>query len=109
MSISARQEEVIQSLVEKMVAFDASLSPEEQALFRTRLIETLGASLDVEGHALELRWSQGPQGLFHSWVIVDDTPERRELIYPSIWASADEAEETSEEIEPLPGTINTPA
>ena len=61
-----------QSLADRLAEFDASLPPRQQALFRSRILLTLGQGQDVVGHRMEQRWDSGPDGLYRTWVYIDD-------------------------------------
>jgi hypothetical protein len=77
-----------QSLAVKLADFDASLSPGERAIFRARIAATLPDTADVVGHRMELRWTSGPDGIFQTWVHIDDSPgsdARRTSLDPARW------------------------
>jgi hypothetical protein len=61
-----------QGLIDKLVDFDATLTPAQRSVFRSRILTTMPDSDDVEGHNWEMRWEAGPAGIFRQWIWVDD-------------------------------------
>lgn len=61
----------LQALVDKLVALEASLTPPQRALFRSRILASMPDASDVEGHAWEMRWQLGAEGVIRQWVWVD--------------------------------------
>jgi hypothetical protein len=69
---SAPTEDDIQTLIDRMVDFDATLTPVQRSVFRSRILAAMPGSDDVEGHNWEMRWEAGPAGIFRQWIWVDD-------------------------------------
>ena len=65
-------EDDIQTLVDKLVDFDAALTPGQRSVFRSRILAAMPGGDDVEGHNWEMRWEAGPTGIFRQWILVDD-------------------------------------
>lgn len=81
-------ESAAQSLANKLIEFDAGLSPSERAIFRARISASMESEEDVEGHRMEQRWEAAPDGLFLRWVHIDDSQESASSpsrIDPSRW------------------------
>ncbi len=62
----------VQALIDKLVDFDASLTPTQRSVFRSRILTTMPDADDVEGHNWEMRWQAGPAGIFRQWIWVED-------------------------------------
>jgi hypothetical protein len=62
----------VQALIDKLVDFDATLTPAQRSVFRSRILTTMPDGDDVEGHTWEMRWEAGATGIFRQWVWVDD-------------------------------------
>ena len=87
-----------ESLASKLEKFDASLTPAERAIFRYRLVAGTYGEDDVIGHRLEMRWQQGPGGMFRSWVQVDEDADPNAPLAgldPSIWTTFSAASTTT--------------
>jgi hypothetical protein len=79
---SAPTEDDIQTLIDRLVDFDATLTPGQRSVFRTRILAAMPGGDEVEGHNWEMRWEAGPAGIFRQWIWVDDgrgsaSPEHR--------------------------------
>ena len=74
---SVPTEDDVQSLVEKLVDFDATLPPGQRSLFRTRVYASIFDNDDVEAHGWEMRWEAGAAGIFRQWVWVDDSRSKQ--------------------------------
>lgn len=62
----------IQTLIDKLVDFDAALTPGQRSVFRSRIFASMPDSEDVEAHNWEMRWDVSPAGIIRQWVWVDD-------------------------------------
>jgi hypothetical protein len=49
----------MQGLIDKLVDFDATLTPAQRSVFRSRILTTMPDSDEVEGHNWEMRWEAG--------------------------------------------------
>lgn len=65
-------EDEVQSLIEKLIDFDATLTPGQRSLFRARIYASIPDGDDVEAHNWEMRWETSAAGIFRQWVWVDD-------------------------------------
>ncbi|HEX6510631.1 MAG TPA: hypothetical protein VF221_23630 [Chloroflexota bacterium] len=61
----------VQVLIDRLIEFDATLTPAQRSLFRQRILATIPGE-DVEGHNWEMRWQAGADGIFRQWVYVDE-------------------------------------
>ncbi len=77
-----------QSLVRKLAEFDAALTPAEREIFRARIAATMPDVDEVEGHRMEMQWGSGSDGIFYTWVHIEDSvgPQSRETsLDPNRW------------------------
>lgn len=73
----------VQALIDKLVDFDAALTPAQRSVFRSRILTTVTDADEVEGHNWEMRWEAGPAGIFRQWIWVDDGQGSRPTNQPS--------------------------